>query len=164
MDEEEEYEAGFEPGTNILVTSEGGLEAGVLLAHNPYGVWFKKTHRLGVIGLSTDKDKAVIRRSLMNCNTMQLRRLAKQGGLGLFEVVRAKRDELLEVCFDQWVEDRDSAGAVEALIPLSVPTTAWLPEHMVDRVESLEDFTMDLELGRLDFDADEGVVSEDETY
>lgn len=149
----DESVVGFAPGTAIIVQTEEGIEAGVLISYGDSGdILYKTTHILeGVV--TTSRDKELLRGSIEGCSVAKLRRYAREGGVGFVKSLRMDREELVERVYrdEVWEHDEVVSGA-RHFKPLSRPITVHLGIGQWTKLMSLSEFLEERALNPLDFE------------
>ena len=159
MDEEyTEVTGSIELGSRVLIETETGLEAGVLVGYNDVGLHLKALYREDTVPVEVDEDGLrVIREMVAGLTWWSLRRYASEAGVG--NVWLMKRGALLEAAATMTARNLSSEKTV--LKALSRPVSKILPFERVLEINSFDEWYEESLLRGLDFHVEKGVDSED---
>lgn len=159
MDEEYAEVAGsIVLGSKVLIETETGLEAGVLVGYNDMGLHLKALYREDTVPVEVDdKQIEVIREMVAGLTWWSLRRYASEAGVG--NVWLMKRGPLMEAA--AVMTARNLATEKPVLKALSRPISKILPFERVLEINSFDEWYEESMLRGLDFHGvDSGEESE----
>lgn len=156
MNEDNEYEiSAFSPGTGVLMETDDGYELGVVVRIGDAGVLMQSTHRMETVGLVDESGEKKLRAALEGTRTKLLRIFAREGGAGWINSLRMSRDELIEFCLYDAIEEQNKRGARDAMVKLVRPIETWVPMERIKKMVSSTDYAEEGTLRELDFSEEE---------
>lgn len=155
MDEDEEYgsddDTELDVGSLILITTDDGYEAGILLGTGLVGVRLRVTHRFERLETKvSEKDKKYLMGVIRSMNRIELVRYAMETNKLAF---LKKREELVDYCIAEAVADLKGRLPVRNVLKaLSRPVSSFIPMERIVLIQSFTEWDEEQTLRAFEFE------------